>query len=144
MPPEAGKREDNSITARPCGTKKKIAANTHNVSVAGPAIAAVPRCRNPKTATRLNKTRSRSLSARTSWTGCEVVGVVSVAIILEKREKNKRERGSAILAERRENEQIQASPMQRVCAEDRLPRPRDRGLIGDPEYHFFAVFNFPP
>src|SRR5262249_18429209 len=85
MPPEAGKREDNSITARPCGTKKKIAANTHSVNVAGPAIAAVPRCRNPKTATRLNRIKSRSLSARTSWTGCVVVCVVSVVINLEKK-----------------------------------------------------------
>src|SRR5215510_13778098 len=106
MPPEAGKREDSSITARPCGTKKKIAANTHSVNVAGPAIAVVPRCRNPKTATRLNRIKSRRLSARTSWTGCVVVCVVSVVINLEKRDKNKYARVGAILAERQENEQI--------------------------------------
>src|SRR5215475_10189970 len=116
MPPEAGKREDNSITTRPCGTKKKIAANTHSVNVAGPAIAAVPRCRNPKTATRLNRIKSRNLSARTSWTGCALVCFVSVVISLEKRDKNKHARAPAILAERRGNEQIQASVMRRRLA----------------------------
>src|SRR5215813_3587323 len=108
MPPTFGKRDESSITTNPCGTKKKIAATTHRTSVTGPALADVARCRRPSTATRFIRTRSLSLSARTSWTGCEVVRVVSVVISLEKRDKNKCARVGAILADREENEQIQA------------------------------------
>src|SRR5262249_41577998 len=85
MPPTFGKRDESSITTSPCGTKKKIAASTHKTRVTGPALADVARCRRPSTATRFIRTRSPSLSARTSWTGCEVVRFVSVVISLEKK-----------------------------------------------------------
>src|SRR5437773_12373383 len=62
MPPSFGNREDNSITANPCGTKKSTAAINHISKDPGPNFAVVPRCLRPRTATRLNRIRSRSLS----------------------------------------------------------------------------------
>src|SRR5215510_266856 len=102
MPPTLGKRDESSITTNPCGTKKKIAASSHRTSVTGPALADVARCRKPSTATRFNKTRSPSLSARTS---CGAVCVVSVFINLEIEKGINCVRVGAILAERRGNEQ---------------------------------------
>src|ERR1043166_4596389 len=82
MPPSFGKRDDSSITAIPCGMKKNTAAINHISNDPGPNFAVVPRCLRPRTATRLNNTKSRSLSARTSR---ELVCVVSVFIKLRKR-----------------------------------------------------------
>src|SRR5438046_1763772 len=81
MPPSFGNRDDSSITANPWGTKKKTAAIDHISKDPGPNFAVVPRCLRPSTETRLNRTRSRSLSARTSF---GAVCVVSVVISLEK------------------------------------------------------------
>src|ERR1051326_8111748 len=78
MPPSLGNRDDNSITANPCGIKKKTAAINHINNDPGPNFAVVPRCLRPRTATRLNRTRSRSLSARTRC-GC-LFCVVSVGM----------------------------------------------------------------
>src|SRR5215813_5416752 len=139
MPPTFGKRDESSITTNPCGTKKKIAATTHRTSVTGPALADVARCRRPSTATRFIRTRSLSLSARTSWTGCEVVRVVSVVISLEKRDKNKCARVGAILAEREENEQIQAPGMRRRLAG---ARAIGRSSCGGFEDHFLDALKF--
>src|SRR4029453_1231131 len=80
MPPSFGNRDDNSITANPCGMKKKTAAINHISNDPGPNFAVVPRCLRPRTATRLNRIRSRNLSARTSFGD---VCVVSVDINLE-------------------------------------------------------------
>ena len=55
--------------------KKKTAAITHISKDPGPNFAVVPRCLRPSTATRLNKTRSRNLSARTSFGAFCVVAV---------------------------------------------------------------------
>ena len=84
MPPSFGNREDSSITANPCGMKKNTAAIVHISNDPKPNFAVVPRCLRPRTATRLNRTRSRSLSSRTSF---GVVCVVSVVINLEERSK---------------------------------------------------------
>src|SRR5262249_30817375 len=81
MPPSYGNRDDNSITANPCGMKKKTAAINHISKDPGPNFAVVPRCLRPSTATKLNRTRSRNLSARTSF---GAVWVVCVVINLEK------------------------------------------------------------
>src|SRR4051812_4784505 len=54
------------MTARPCGTKKKSAARIHKVIEPGPAFAAVATHEIPMIATKLNRTRSRSLSRRSS------------------------------------------------------------------------------
>src|SRR5215471_16402911 len=80
MPPSFGNRDDNSITANPCGMKKKTAAINHISNDPGPNFAVVPRCLRPRTATRLNRIRSRNLSARTSR---GVVCVVSAVIDVE-------------------------------------------------------------
>src|SRR5215470_5120275 len=82
MPPSFGNRDDSSATANPCGMKKKTAAINHISNDPGPNFAVVPRCLRPRTATRLNRTRSRSLSARTSF---GVVCIVSVVINVQKR-----------------------------------------------------------
>src|SRR6185369_3839544 len=66
MPPSSGKRDESSVTTSPCGTKKNSAASSQSVSALGPALAAVASQRSPSTATRLNNTRSRSPSARSS------------------------------------------------------------------------------
>jgi hypothetical protein len=84
MPPSFGNRDDSSITANPCGMKKKTAAITHISNDPGPNFAVVPRCLRPRTATRLNRIKSRNLSARTS---CGAVCVVSVVTNLEERSK---------------------------------------------------------
>src|SRR4030095_8358582 len=84
MPPSFGNRDDNSITAKPCGMKKKTAAINHISKDPGPNFAVVPRCLRPRTATRLNRIRSRSLSARTKW---RVVCVVSRVMNLQKATK---------------------------------------------------------
>src|SRR6266478_4561578 len=80
MPPSLGNRDDSSITANPCGIKKKTAAISHISNDPGPNFAVVPRCLRPRTATRLNRTRSRNLSARMSR---GVVCVVSAVIDVE-------------------------------------------------------------
>src|SRR5438105_15417746 len=72
MPPSFGNRDDNSITANPCGMKKKTAAINHISNDPGPNFAVVPRCLRPRTATRLKRTRSRSLSPRTRCGGLVV------------------------------------------------------------------------
>src|SRR5205823_14057739 len=69
MPPSFGNRDDSSITASPCGMKKKTAAISHISNDPGPNLAVVPRCLRPRTATRLKRTRSRSLSPRTRCGG---------------------------------------------------------------------------
>ena len=84
MPPSFGNRDDSSMTANPCGMKKNTAAIDHITNDPGPNFAVVPRCLRPRTATRLNRTRSRSLSARTSF---GPVCVVTVVIKLEKETK---------------------------------------------------------
>src|SRR5215469_6203539 len=89
MPPSFGNRDDNSITANPCGTKKKTAAINHISNDPKPNFAVVPRCLRPRTATRLKRTRSRSFSARTR---CGLVCVVSVFIKPQRRDKNKLQR----------------------------------------------------
>src|SRR3954469_2346132 len=66
MPPSSGNRDESSVTTSPCGTKKSNAASSQSVSALGPALAAVASQRSPSTATRLNNTRSRSPSARSS------------------------------------------------------------------------------
>src|SRR5678816_2502224 len=66
MPPSSGKRDESSPTTSPCGTKKKSAASSQSAIALGPAFAAVASQRRPSTATRLNNTRSRSPSARSS------------------------------------------------------------------------------
>src|SRR5215467_3506556 len=81
MPPSFGNRDDSSATANPCGMKKKTAAINHISNDPGPNFAVVPRCLRPRTATRLNRIRSRSLSARTR---CGAVCFVFVTIKLEK------------------------------------------------------------
>src|SRR5947207_10114216 len=72
MPPSFGNRDDSSITASPCGMKKKTAAISHINNDPGPNFAVVPRCLRPRTATRLKRTRSRSLSPRTRCGGLVV------------------------------------------------------------------------
>src|SRR6202035_356809 len=89
MPPSFGNRDDNSITANPCGMKKKTAAINHISNDPKPNFAVVPRCLRPRTATKLNRIRSRSLSARTR---CRLLCVVSVFIKPRKRDKNKLQR----------------------------------------------------
>src|SRR6266576_3779573 len=79
MPPSFGNRDDSSITASPCGMKKNTAAINHISNDPGPNFAVVPRCRRPRTATRLNRMRSRNLRARTR---CGVFCVVSSVIEL--------------------------------------------------------------
>src|SRR5438552_805327 len=54
------------MTASPCGTKKRMAANTHNVKELGPALAAVATHGTPITATRLKSTKSRKVRARSN------------------------------------------------------------------------------
>src|SRR4029077_12766436 len=81
MPPSFGNRDDSSITANPCGMKKNTAAINHISNDPGPNFAVVPRCLRPSTATRLNRIRSRSLRARTSF---GLVCVVFVVINLER------------------------------------------------------------
>src|SRR5205823_5637909 len=49
--------------------KKKTAAISHISNDPGPNFAVVPRCLRPRTATRLKRTRSRSLSPRTRCGG---------------------------------------------------------------------------
>src|SRR5690348_8150901 len=66
MPPSSGKRDESSVTTSPCGTKKNSAASSQSAIALGPALAAVASQRSPSTATRLNSTRSRSPSARSS------------------------------------------------------------------------------
>src|SRR5690349_8274723 len=66
MPPSSGKRDESSVTTSPCGTKKNSAASSQSAIALGPALAAVASQRSPSTATRLNNTRSRSPSARSS------------------------------------------------------------------------------
>src|SRR5678815_758276 len=68
MPPSSGKRDESSPTTSPCGTKKKSAASSQSAIALGPAFAAVASQRRPSTATRLNNTRSRSPSPRSSET----------------------------------------------------------------------------
>src|SRR6266446_9692982 len=64
------------MTARPCGTKKRMAASSHNVNALGPALAAVATQPMPMTATRLKSTKSRKVRARSS---CGVVSLVTCA-----------------------------------------------------------------
>src|SRR5439155_22881239 len=52
--------------------KKKTAAISHINNDPGPNFAVVPRCLRPRTATRLKRTRSRSLSPRTRCGGLVV------------------------------------------------------------------------
>src|SRR3954465_9293802 len=66
MPPSSGMSAANWITARPCGTKNSAAASAHRVKELGPAFAAVATHEIPRIATRLNKTKSRKLSWRSS------------------------------------------------------------------------------
>src|SRR3954469_2327677 len=66
MPPSSGNRDESSVTTSPCGTKKNSAASSQSAMALGPALAAVASQRSPSTATRLNNTRSRSPSARSS------------------------------------------------------------------------------
>src|SRR3954462_8748883 len=69
MPPSSGKAEESWMTARPCGMKNSAAARSHRASVPGPAFAAVATQGSPTTATRLNRTRSRSVRPGSSPTG---------------------------------------------------------------------------
>src|SRR6476469_4297399 len=79
MPPSSGYRAARSLTASPCGTKKKRAARTHSVIELGPAAAAVANQRRLTTATTLNRTMSRKSSTRGS-VGWSVAGA-AVAVI---------------------------------------------------------------
>src|SRR5262245_35768103 len=84
MPPSFGNRDDNSITATPCGMQKQTEAINHITNDPGPEVAVVPSRPRTRAATRLNRTRSRSLSPRTS---VGVVCVVFMVINLEKEDE---------------------------------------------------------
>ena len=79
-----GNRDDNSITANPCGMKEETAATNHISKDPGLNLAVGPRCLRLRTATRLNRIRSRSLRTCTRY---GVVCVVSVVINLQKGRK---------------------------------------------------------
>src|SRR6266404_6906669 len=76
MPPSSGKLAASWMTANPWGTKNRMAPSTHNVMELGPAFAAVATHDIPRTATRLNRTRSRRLRRRSRFG--ELVGVILI------------------------------------------------------------------